>query len=165
MPLQQAPAFSCKESHMRSHVLPCQTCPRLPLHTRHVSTILLNVTVHRVVGTLYFSFDVSDAAITYPSDSSNQSQRTITTNNLQCNIPFNMTPSANAAPSLPTGYVTIREILDGKVTLRNTVNVVGVVTDFRVPIPTRRAGKISSSVTDPCYFSNRSRLEMPATPY
>ncbi|KND93803.1 hypothetical protein TOPH_01771 [Tolypocladium ophioglossoides CBS 100239] len=38
---------------------------------------------------------------------------------------------------LPSGFVTVRDLLDGKHSVGSKVNVIGVVTDFRAPIPTR----------------------------
>ncbi|KAM4056090.1 ssDNA-binding domain of telomere protection protein [Hirsutella rhossiliensis] len=38
---------------------------------------------------------------------------------------------------LPSGYVAVRDILDGKFAVGSRVSVVGLVTDFRAPIPTR----------------------------
>ena len=47
-----------------------------------------------------------------------------------------------SASSLPPGFVTVKDILNGeKVRERSRVNVVGIVTDFRVPVPTNGAGK------------------------
>ncbi|POR35047.1 Uncharacterized protein TPAR_04760 [Tolypocladium paradoxum] len=39
--------------------------------------------------------------------------------------------------NLPSGVVTVRDILDGKHGVGSKVNVIGVVTDFRAPIQTR----------------------------
>ncbi|KAF4975067.1 hypothetical protein FZEAL_8103 [Fusarium zealandicum] len=42
-----------------------------------------------------------------------------------------------SAPPLLPNYVTVRNILDGEVRAHAMVNVVGVVVDYRAPIPTR----------------------------
>ncbi|KAK7413436.1 hypothetical protein QQX98_007661 [Neonectria punicea] len=44
---------------------------------------------------------------------------------------------APAAMPLPPGFVAIHDILEGDVQVNTKVNTVGVVTDFRAPIPTR----------------------------
>lgn len=41
--------------------------------------------------------------------------------------------------SLPSGFISIRDILDRKRGVGNLLNVVGVVKDFRTPVPTRRS--------------------------
>lgn len=40
-------------------------------------------------------------------------------------------------PKLPSGFATVREILEGKRRMGTVVTVAGLVTDFRAPIPTR----------------------------
>ncbi|KAH6892144.1 hypothetical protein B0T10DRAFT_286303 [Thelonectria olida] len=40
--------------------------------------------------------------------------------------------------SLPPGYVSIRDVFDGKVREKSKVSMVGIVTDIRPPVPTRR---------------------------
>jgi hypothetical protein len=51
-----------------------------------------------------------------------------------------------SAPTLP-GYVTIRDILDGKIAKGSLVNVFGVVLDFRDAIETRSTGENLSITT------------------
>ncbi|KAL7949095.1 hypothetical protein V8C42DRAFT_313274 [Trichoderma barbatum] len=41
--------------------------------------------------------------------------------------------------SLPNGFISVREILDHKRGVGNLLNVIGVVKDFRAPVPTRRS--------------------------
>ncbi|PNP55072.1 hypothetical protein THARTR1_04761 [Trichoderma harzianum] len=41
--------------------------------------------------------------------------------------------------SLPSGFISIRDILDRKRGVGNLLNVIGVVKDFRTPVPTRRS--------------------------
>ncbi|KAL5094153.1 hypothetical protein Trisim1_008261 [Trichoderma cf. simile WF8] len=41
--------------------------------------------------------------------------------------------------SLPTSFISIRDILDRKRGVGNLLNVIGVVKDFRTPVPTRRS--------------------------
>ncbi|PNY29712.1 Uncharacterized protein TCAP_00370, partial [Tolypocladium capitatum] len=48
---------------------------------------------------------------------------------------IDMAQPGNQKP--PSGFVTVRDILDGKHGVGSKVNVIGVVTDFRAPIPTR----------------------------
>lgn len=47
--------------------------------------------------------------------------------------------AAASTPSLPPGFVTAQDILDGNVRVHSRVNVVGVITDFRSPVPTKGA--------------------------
>lgn len=42
---------------------------------------------------------------------------------------------------LPSGFISIRDILNHKRGVGNLVNVIGVVKDFRTPAPTRGTGK------------------------
>ncbi|KAL7913685.1 hypothetical protein GGI35DRAFT_438257 [Trichoderma velutinum] len=41
--------------------------------------------------------------------------------------------------SLPSGFISVRDILDHKRGVGNLLNVIGVVKDFRTPVPTRRS--------------------------
>ncbi|UKZ57838.1 hypothetical protein TrVGV298_011699 [Trichoderma virens] len=41
--------------------------------------------------------------------------------------------------SLPSGFISVREILNHKRGVGNLVNVIGVVKDFRAPVPTRKS--------------------------
>ncbi|KAL6700086.1 hypothetical protein J3F84DRAFT_362669 [Trichoderma pleuroticola] len=41
--------------------------------------------------------------------------------------------------SLPSGFISIRDILDRKRGVGNLLNVIGVVKDFRTPVPTKRS--------------------------
>ncbi|GJN74547.1 hypothetical protein PLICBS_008638 [Purpureocillium lilacinum] len=45
--------------------------------------------------------------------------------------------SQGLAEKLPPGYTTVRDILDGKCRKGSLVNVIGIVAEFRAPIPTR----------------------------
>ncbi|CAM1508412.1 Fc.00g052600.m01.CDS01 [Cosmosporella sp. VM-42] len=46
---------------------------------------------------------------------------------------------STSASSLPSGFVTVKDILEDRVRERSKINVVGIVTDFRVPVPTKGA--------------------------
>ncbi|PTB62860.1 hypothetical protein BBK36DRAFT_1172152 [Trichoderma citrinoviride] len=49
-----------------------------------------------------------------------------------------MAPHVNKRQnSLPSGFITVRDILDRKRGVGNLLNVIGVVKDFRTPVPTR----------------------------
>ncbi|TFB04904.1 hypothetical protein CCMA1212_002512 [Trichoderma ghanense] len=49
-----------------------------------------------------------------------------------------MAPHGNKRQtSLPSGFITVRDILDRKRGVGNLLNVIGVVKDFRAPVPTR----------------------------
>jgi hypothetical protein len=50
-------------------------------------------------------------------------------------------------PDLPKGFLTIRQILDGDDSVSKTVGVVGVATDWRAPVATRRSGEKHFSAT------------------
>ncbi|KAL7962444.1 hypothetical protein V8C34DRAFT_270363 [Trichoderma compactum] len=51
-----------------------------------------------------------------------------------------MAPSLNKRQnSLPSGFISIRDILDRKRGVGNLLNAIGVVKDFRTPVPTRRS--------------------------
>jgi protection-of-telomeres protein 1 len=43
--------------------------------------------------------------------------------------------------SLPSGFISIRDILDRKRGVGNLVNVIGIIKDFRAPFQTRGSGK------------------------
>lgn len=64
----------------------------------------------------------------------------------------------SSALTLPN-YAAIRDLLDGKNRPNSIVNVVGIVVDFRAPVPTRGKGigpLLSASIS-----SDPTRLEMP----
>ena len=42
---------------------------------------------------------------------------------------------------LPSGFVTVRDVLDGKYKVGNKVSCCGIVTDFRAPIRTNGPGE------------------------
>ncbi|KAI9158707.1 Protection of telomeres protein [Paramyrothecium foliicola] len=42
-----------------------------------------------------------------------------------------------AATRLPSGFVTVQDVLDGKCSPSSKVNIVGIITDFRAPLPPR----------------------------
>jgi hypothetical protein len=46
----------------------------------------------------------------------------------------------NRKRELPSGYTCIDDILDEKVSVGKFVNVMGLVKDYQVPIPTKGAG-------------------------
>ncbi|KAH0493852.1 hypothetical protein TgHK011_000498 [Trichoderma gracile] len=49
-----------------------------------------------------------------------------------------MAPHGNKRQNpLPSGFITVRDILDRKRGVGNLLNVIGVVKDFRTPVPTR----------------------------
>ncbi|RFU72361.1 telomere-binding alpha subunit central domain-containing [Trichoderma arundinaceum] len=51
-----------------------------------------------------------------------------------------MAPLPNKRQNLlPSGFISVREILDHKRGVGNLLNVIGVVKDFRAPVPTRRS--------------------------
>ncbi|KAL6793385.1 hypothetical protein GGI42DRAFT_334223 [Trichoderma sp. SZMC 28013] len=50
-----------------------------------------------------------------------------------------MAPPNKRQNSLPSGFISIRDILDRKRGVGNLLNVIGVVKDFRTPVPTRRS--------------------------
>jgi hypothetical protein len=50
--------------------------------------------------------------------------------------------SAPPEPSLPPKFTDIKAILDEDVSVGSFVNVVGVVKDWRLPMPTSRAGEL-----------------------
>jgi hypothetical protein len=56
-------------------------------------------------------------------------------------------------------YAAIRDILDDKIRPNTIVNVVGIVVDFRAPIPTK--GKGIALPPSASISSNPTRLEMP----
>lgn len=53
---------------------------------------------------------------------------------------MNQSRNGTSRMLLPAGFVTVHDILDNQVQPRSRVSIVGVVTDFRVPVPTRGAG-------------------------
>ncbi|KAG9243189.1 hypothetical protein BJ878DRAFT_424199 [Calycina marina] len=60
-------------------------------------------------------------------------------------IPSSSAPQPNSAsPSLPSGYMTIKEIRsipDAKIKQMVSINVIGLVTDFQTPVKTKGPGK------------------------
>lgn len=57
-----------------------------------------------------------------------------------------MTPvqSSGLRTKLPSGFATIRGVLEGQHATGSRVTVVGIVTDFRAPVATRGKGKRAS---------------------
>lgn len=56
--------------------------------------------------------------------------------------PMATTRNAARQGKPPSGVATIRHILDGNISEGALVNIVGIVTDFRAPIPTRGKGRL-----------------------
>lgn len=58
------------------------------------------------------------------------------------------------SPSLPRGFTTIRDLLDGSVEDQKAASIVGVVKDYRAPIQTRGAGKSLTLLMARCETDN-----------
>lgn len=50
-------------------------------------------------------------------------------------------PRAQDGLSLPRGFTAVRDILDGCVRDRQSASIIGVVKEYRAPIPTKGAGE------------------------
>lgn len=52
---------------------------------------------------------------------------------------------AQDSPRFPKGFITIRDLLDSKIVSGKYVSIVGVVKDYRLPLPTKGSGKSTNA--------------------